>query len=229
MATSRLRAAHRAHRMRGREEGLAVVAEHGRGRVHGRLDGREEQHVGMDLGVPAELLDDRLVDAVGVVLDVVAVDADGVLEVLVDDRVGVSLERLDHAAAEPLAELGGAAQPRVGRLPRARAHDRGDLLVVARRGFEPALEDDVEAGEQCGEICCADFHRCYRVGSRRGRGRLGGCPRRRVPTDARSRPRPGRWSRGSRWCRPRCAWARPSCTRPAPWRRRRSCRRSAAA
>src|SRR6476646_5858093 len=103
----------------------------------------------MHLGVPAELLDDRFVDAVGVVLDVVAVDADGVLEVLVVDRVGVSLERLDPAAAEPLAKLGGAAEPRGARLPRARAYDRGDLLVVTRRRFESALEDDVEAGEQC--------------------------------------------------------------------------------
>jgi len=85
--------------MRGREEGLAVIAEHGRGSVDRRLDGREQQHVGVYLGVPAELLDDRLVDAVGVVLDVVAVDADGVLEVLVGDRVGMSLERLDDAIA----------------------------------------------------------------------------------------------------------------------------------
>jgi hypothetical protein len=101
----------------------------------------------MDLGVPAKLLDDRFVYAVGVVLDVVAVDADGVLEVFVDDRVGVGLEGLDHAAAEPFAEPGGATEPRVGCLPRSRAHDRGDLLVIARRRFEAALEDDVEAGE----------------------------------------------------------------------------------
>jgi hypothetical protein len=45
----------------------------------------------MDLGVPTELLDNRLVNAVGVIFDVVAVDPDGVFEVLVDDRVCVRL------------------------------------------------------------------------------------------------------------------------------------------
>ena len=84
----------------------------------------------MHLGVPSELLDDRLVGAVGIVFDIVAIDRDGILEVPIDYCVFMRLERLDDAIAQPLAELGSAAEPRIGSLARRRAHDAGDLLVV---------------------------------------------------------------------------------------------------
>src|SRR5580704_9656166 len=102
----------------------------------------------MHLGVPSELLDDRLVGAVGIVLDIVAIDRDGVFEVAIDDGVFVRLERLDYPVAQPFAERGGAPQPWIRRLARGRTDDAGDLLVVRRRLLEPALEDDDEAGEQ---------------------------------------------------------------------------------
>ena len=48
----------------------------------------------MYLGVPSELLDNRFVYAVGVVLDVVAIDRNRVFEVAVGDGVGMRFERL---------------------------------------------------------------------------------------------------------------------------------------
>jgi hypothetical protein len=112
----------------------------------------------MHLGASSKLLDDRLVRAVGIVLDIVAIDRDRILEVAIDYCVLMRLERLYNASAQPLAELGSAAEPWIGSLARRRTDHAGDLFVVSRRLLEPALEDDVEAGEQCGQIRCADFH-----------------------------------------------------------------------
>ena len=84
----------------------------------------------MNLGVPSELLDNRLVGAVGIVLDVIAIDSYCVFEIFIDYRVCVRLERLHYSIAEPFAELGGAPEPWIGSLARRRTHDAGDLLVV---------------------------------------------------------------------------------------------------
>jgi hypothetical protein len=63
-------------RVVGVEEGLAIVAEE----VLGRLQGVGHQLVGPDLGLLGQLLDYRAVDADEVVLEVDALDRDGVLE-----------------------------------------------------------------------------------------------------------------------------------------------------
>src|SRR5260370_23623253 len=122
------------------------------------FDHREQQHVGRDLGVPSEMLDYRLVGAVGIVLDIVSIDSHCVFEIFIDYCVCVRLERLHYTIAEPLAKLGRAPEPWIGSLARRRADHARDLFVVRWRLLEAALENDVEAGEQRGQIRSTDFH-----------------------------------------------------------------------
>ena len=101
----------------------------------------------MNPGVPTQLLDNGFVDSIVVVFDVVTPDTNRIFEILVRDRVGVSLESLDNAIAEPFAEVGRPSEPRIDRLPRRRANDSRNLFVIGRGLVEAALKNDVESSE----------------------------------------------------------------------------------
>src|ERR1700683_3890370 len=112
----------------------------------------------MNLRIPAELFDHRLVHTIVVVFDVVAADADSVFEILVRDRIAMRFERLDYSLAQPLTKLSGSTQPGICGLTRRRSHNGRNLLVVGWRLVEAALENYVESGEQCGQIGSSYFH-----------------------------------------------------------------------
>ncbi|MNY34418.1 hypothetical protein D3C86_1687560 [compost metagenome] len=101
-------------------------------------------HLGKHRGVDTQL----------VVLDRVAADPYGGLEVLVDDLVAVRLHRLDHPIPDPLAQGGEVAEPAIGIGRGGRFDHGGDLGVLDRRLplgiFKALLEAGEEGRQQCG-------------------------------------------------------------------------------
>jgi len=136
------------------EEVLAIVAEDGIGLLHQVVD----QDVGMDLAVDAELGDDRRVDAVGVILELVLRDGDRVFPMLVLDRETVGRQALQRARADPFAELRGLAEPRIHFRLGGRRRLGRDLVPGDRRRLEGLVEEGPEADERGVKVDLVDNH-----------------------------------------------------------------------
>ena len=142
------------HRVRGAEEGLAVVAQVG----EAVLQHAEHQLVGVRLHGAAHLGHQRGVDAVGVVLDGGARHAHGQFERLVLDGVAVQADGVHHAVAQPFAQPGQLAQPAVLFGGGGAGHGGGDLAVLAGGLAQAGLEGGVERDEKRFQVGVVDKH-----------------------------------------------------------------------
>ena len=124
-----------------REKGLSVVALF---REAARQQG-EDELVGVSCCGLAEHLDRRVIKADLVVLDRVAVDADGELEVLVLDGVVARGEVLDLAVADPLPHARNVAEPCVGFRVRSGRSNGRDLGVERGHFLKRLVKQGVEA------------------------------------------------------------------------------------
>ncbi|MNQ84365.1 hypothetical protein D3C85_994910 [compost metagenome] len=130
--------------MIGVEEILGVVA----GRREASPEQAETELVGMYPCREAHLLEQGGIDTQLIVLDIVAIDPHGGLEVFVDDLVTVRLHRLDHPIPDPLAQAGKLAKPAIGVGFGGRFDDSRDLGVLGRRLPLGVFKVLLEAGEQ---------------------------------------------------------------------------------
>ncbi|MCY1544137.1 hypothetical protein D9M68_799970 [compost metagenome] len=140
--------------MIGVEERLPVIT----GSDEAGREHREAQLVRELGGVLAHLGKQRHVDAVLIVLDLVARDAFGLLELAVTDRVAVLLQLVDDARADPLADAAGVSQPLVVVGAGGARHHGGDALILGFYALERAVECRVHGGVQDGEVLLIQFH-----------------------------------------------------------------------
>lgn len=93
-----------------------------------------------------------------VVLDRVAVYADGQLEVLVPDDIGGTGEVLDLALADPLPHAGDVAEPCIGLGLAGAGHDGRDLFIGGVLPFKRLIEDRVESNIDASKSLRGDNH-----------------------------------------------------------------------